>query len=125
MKNTIAYQLAKGNVTHIQANEILESLYDSVNDGFGVSLDYADLSPISRQGVEILSSSFIPKDFNPSSIRFDGIEHIKTSNKDIWNLHAMTIPYGFEGDTIFEENSELKRIKIPFDFNEPKDGAPF
>lgn len=123
MKNTIAYQLAKGNITHVQANEILNTLFEYVQDHQGTSIFYGDLSPIARQGVEMLSI-VAPKDFEATSIMFDGIEFIKTSNKGIWKLHAMTIPYGFEGNS-FQSEPDYKTIKFPFDFEKPSDGAPF
>lgn len=99
MKNTLAYQLAEGSITPIQADDILDALYESVTDSNDTSIFFGDLSIIGRQGVEMLTAA-APKEFCAHTITFDGIEFIKTKNINMWRLYAMNTPYNFEGETI-------------------------
>lgn len=104
---TLAKSLSEGIISHKQAIDILNYLFDIITDGDEPYIQFIDCNDHSLvQGFCNLSSGS-PEGFKPEIMIFHGIEDIKTENKENWIIYALTTPFSFEGDS-----SEYKSMSL-------------
>lgn len=109
-KNLIQ-ELSFGNISHRQAHNIVELLYEVVLSDSKSEISISDLEGHTQiQAFHNLAAQ-CPDGFEPRSIVFDGILDINSDNKDLWMLHAITTPFYFESGF---QDYEGKEHKFPF-----------
>lgn len=97
MKNTIAYYLSTGDLSKTQVNALIDQMYECASVHNEYELGYGCLySTDVNIALEILRHESISDEkINPDSILFQDLNSIKTEEKQIWIMHALSTKFEF------------------------------